>query len=150
MYIVIGLAANKCDLIDSEQVPEEKAREFAKEIGAIFKLTSASTSIGIEELFVGVGCKFLDPNYKEEGNKIKFYSLFPITYSEQIPYILNFEVAKNSLITNMKGLGFKTMIACEKDEISGINYYLNGLQMVNNPDISFICLNSYVLPALSP
>ena len=69
MYIVIGLAANKCDLIDSEQVPEEKAREFAKEIGAIFKLTSASTSIGIEELFVGVGCKFLDPNYKEEGNK---------------------------------------------------------------------------------
>ena len=69
MYIVIGLAANKCDLIDNEQVPEEKAREFAKEIGAIFKLTSASTSIGIEELFVGVGCKFLDPNYKEDGNK---------------------------------------------------------------------------------
>ena len=63
------MAANKCDLIDSEQVPEEKAREFAKEIGAIFKLTSASTSIGIEELFVGVGCKFLDPNYKEDGNK---------------------------------------------------------------------------------
>jgi len=69
IYIVIGLAANKCDLIDNEQVSEEKAREFAKEIGAIFKLTSASTSIGIEELFVGVGCKFLDPNYKEDGNK---------------------------------------------------------------------------------
>ena len=69
MYIVIGLAANKCDLIDSEQVPEEEARKFAKEIGAIFKLTSACKSIGIEELFVGVGCKFLDPNYKEEGNK---------------------------------------------------------------------------------
>ena len=63
------MAANKCDLIGSEQVSEEKAREFAKEIGAIFKLTSASTSIGIEELFVGVGCKFLDPNYKEDGNK---------------------------------------------------------------------------------
>ena len=69
MYIVIGLAANKCDLIENEQVPEEKAREFAKEIGAIFKLTSACTSIGIEELFVGVGCKFLDPNYKEDGIK---------------------------------------------------------------------------------
>ena len=63
------MAANKCDLIENEQVPEEKAREFAKEIGAIFKLTSACTSIGIEELFVGVGCKFLDPNYKEDGNK---------------------------------------------------------------------------------
>ena len=67
--IVIGLAANKCDLIGQEKVPEEKARAFAKEIGAIFKLTSASTSIGIEELFVGVGCKFLDPDYKEDGNK---------------------------------------------------------------------------------
>ena len=63
------MAANKSDLIDSEKVSEEKAREFAKEIGAIFKLTSASTSVGIEELFVGVGCKFLDPNYKEDANK---------------------------------------------------------------------------------
>ena len=67
--IVIGLAANKCDLIDDEKVSEEKAREFAKEIGAVFKLTSACKSIGIEELFVGVGCKFLDPNYKEDENK---------------------------------------------------------------------------------
>jgi Ras-related protein Rab-22 len=67
--IVIGLAANKCDLIDDEKVSEEKAREFAKEIGGVFKLTSACKSIGIEELFVGVGCKFLDPNYKEDENK---------------------------------------------------------------------------------
>jgi Ras-related protein Rab-22 len=67
--IIIGLAANKCDLIDSEKVSEQKARDFAKEIGAIFKLTSACKSIGIEELFVGVGCKFLDPNYKEDDNK---------------------------------------------------------------------------------
>ena len=32
-------------------------------------MTSACKSIGIEELFVGVGCKFLDPNYKEDENK---------------------------------------------------------------------------------
>ena len=38
IYLVIGLAANKCDLIENEQVPEEKAREFAKEIGAIFDI----------------------------------------------------------------------------------------------------------------
>ena len=61
IHIVIGLAVNKCDLIDSEKVPEEEARKFTKEIGAIFKLSSACKSIGIEELFVGVGCKFLDP-----------------------------------------------------------------------------------------
>ena len=79
-------------------------------------------------------------NYGKEPNNISFYSLFPVIYKENIPHILNFEVAKNSLATNMKGLGFKTMIACERDEIQAINYYANGLQMVNNPDISFICL----------
>ena len=67
--IVIGLAANKSDLFDKEKVSEEKARNFAKEIGAIFKLTSACTSVGVEELFVSVGCKFLDPNYKEDSKK---------------------------------------------------------------------------------
>ena len=79
-------------------------------------------------------------NYGKEPNNITFNSLFPITYKENIPHILDFEVARNSLATNMKGLGFKTMIACEKEEIQAINYYANGLQMVNNPDISFICL----------
>lgn len=80
-------------------------------------------------------------NYGDKQNNTTFFSLFPIVYKETIPHILNFEVANKSLSTNMKGLGFKTLIACEKNEINGINYYLNGLQMVNNPDISFICLN---------
>jgi len=63
------LAANKSDLYDDEKVSEENARKFAKEIGAIFKLTSACTSTGIEELFVGVGSKYLDPNYVDDENK---------------------------------------------------------------------------------
>ena len=65
--IVIGIAANKCDLYDNEQVSEDEARAFANEIGAIFKLTSANTNTGIEELFKAVGCKVLDPNYNEEN-----------------------------------------------------------------------------------
>ena len=64
--IVIGLAANKSDLFDKEQVPEGDARNYASEIGAVFKLTSACSGTGIEELFKSIGCKFLDPNYKEE------------------------------------------------------------------------------------
>ena len=66
IFIVIGLAANKSDLFDKEQVPEQEARNYASEIGAVFKLTSACTATGIEELFKSIGCKFLDPNYKEE------------------------------------------------------------------------------------
>ena len=66
LIIVIGLAANKSDLFDKEQVSEADARKYAAEIGAVFKLTSACTAAGIEELFKSIGCKFLDPNYKED------------------------------------------------------------------------------------
>ena len=66
--IVIGIAANKCDLYDNEQVSEDEARNFANEIGAVFKLTSASTNQGIEELFKGVGCRVLDPNYSDDSD----------------------------------------------------------------------------------
>ena len=62
--IVLGLAANKSDLFDREAVSEEMARNFAKEINAIFMYTSASKFIGIDELFYSVGCKYIDPNYK--------------------------------------------------------------------------------------
>ena len=60
------MAANKSDLFDKEQVPEADARSYAQEIGAVFKLTSACTAAGIEELFKSIGCKFLDPNYRED------------------------------------------------------------------------------------
>ena len=63
------MAANKSDLFDKEQVPEENARKFAKEIGAIFKLTSACNSVGIEELFISLGSKYLDPDYTEDDDK---------------------------------------------------------------------------------
>ena len=64
------MAANKSDLFANEAVSEEKARNFAKEIGAVFKLTSACTSAGVEKLFYNVGCKYLDPNFKDndDGN----------------------------------------------------------------------------------
>ena len=64
--IVVGIAANKNDLIDKEQVSEEEARKYAKSIGAIFRTTSACTSAGIEELFKSIGCKVLNPNYKDD------------------------------------------------------------------------------------
>ena len=61
--LIIAIAANKCDLYDNEEVKEEEGREFAEKIGAFYKLTSASSNQGIEELFKTVGNRFLDPNY---------------------------------------------------------------------------------------
>jgi len=66
--VVIGLAANKSDLFDKEQVSEAEARSYAAEIGAVFKLTSACNATAIEELFKSIGCKFLDPNYREDDD----------------------------------------------------------------------------------
>ena len=60
--VLIGIAGNKSDLYDEEDVPEEEAREFAKSIGAIFRLTSAQNNSGIYELFRDMAKKFLDPN----------------------------------------------------------------------------------------
>ena len=62
--VVLGVAGNKCDLYESEEVKESEARQFAEEIGAIFKLTSAQNNTGINELFYEVGYKYLDPNFK--------------------------------------------------------------------------------------
>jgi hypothetical protein len=44
----VAIAANKSDLYESEDVEEEKVRAFAKEIDAIYKLTSAKNSSGID------------------------------------------------------------------------------------------------------
>ena len=70
--IVLGVAGNKCDLYENEQVQEDEAREWAKEIGAVFELTSAQNNTGINDLFLNVGYKYLDPSFKPEieiGNK---------------------------------------------------------------------------------
>jgi small GTP-binding protein len=75
--IVVAVAANKCDLYEEEKVDEEKGRAFAKEIGALFRLTSAKNQTGIEDLFKDCGKKFLDPNFectqeaKEEENRMR-------------------------------------------------------------------------------
>ena len=62
------MAGNKSDLFQNEEVREAEARDYAKEIGAFFRLTSALSSSGIDELFRSIGSKVLDPNFKDEEN----------------------------------------------------------------------------------
>jgi len=74
--MVFGVAGNKCDLFQEEQVSEEEGKKFAKSIGAVFHLTSCKESIGIDELFEECGKKYLEDNQmindtnkgKEGGN----------------------------------------------------------------------------------
>ena len=47
---ILGLAGNKKDLfLKQEEVTEEEGEKKAQELGAIFKLTSAKTKVGINE-----------------------------------------------------------------------------------------------------
>ena len=50
-YKVVAVIGNKSDLYIKEKVPEEEAREYASEIKALFRLTSAKNGNGVEEIF---------------------------------------------------------------------------------------------------
>lgn len=61
---VLGIAGNKCDRYEFEEVPEEEAKAFAEQVGAVFYLTSAQDNTGIADLFYEIGGKYLDPNFQ--------------------------------------------------------------------------------------
>ena len=56
---IIGLAGNKSDLYAKEKVKEAEAKIFAKQVGAIFRLTSCLRNEGINELMNELGEKYL-------------------------------------------------------------------------------------------
>ena len=62
-------------MYENEEVEETEGKKLAKEIGAIFQKTSAKESVGIEDLFIKIGLKFISPNNKDgnstEKNEIK-------------------------------------------------------------------------------
>ena len=70
--IILGIAGNKCDMYEREEVTENDAKEFAESKGAFFEITSAKNNTGINELFMNAANRFVDPNYKgnsEEGKE---------------------------------------------------------------------------------
>ena len=56
-------------MFEQEVVTEKEGREFAKNIGAIFYLTSAKYNVGINDLFNNLGRKFLDIGYTHKQIK---------------------------------------------------------------------------------
>ena len=75
--IILGVAGNKCDMYEKEDVNENEGKEFAESIGAFFEITSAKNNTGINELFDTASKKFVYPNgnlneqkdQKELGNE---------------------------------------------------------------------------------
>ena len=69
--LVFAVAANKLDLFDKQQVSEEEGKKFAKEINAIFEITSAYNGVGIDELFEKIGMKLVGLEENENNNEDK-------------------------------------------------------------------------------
>ena len=68
---IFAVVCNKSDLIEKEEINEAQAREFAKEINAIFVLTSAQNGTGIDDLFKSLAEKYLSPEHEPIVNEIK-------------------------------------------------------------------------------
>ena len=74
---VFGLAGNKKDLFQFEQVEEEAGHEKAKDIGAQFKLTSAKTGSGINDFMQSLLEEYvkkigdIDDDDDNKGEKLK-------------------------------------------------------------------------------
>jgi len=64
--ILVGIAGNKEDLVDQEEVDITEARAFAASVGAVFKKTSAKSNYGIEQLFKEIASKV---NFQREALK---------------------------------------------------------------------------------
>lgn len=64
--IILCVAGNKSDSYLQEEVNEKEGKEFAKNIGASFILTSALSGAGINELFKMAAEKFIDKTNRNE------------------------------------------------------------------------------------
>ena len=76
--IILGVAGNKSDLYENEQVTEQEAKEYSDYITATFRLVSAKNNSSINEFFNELLTKFINselmkkiiPEYiSEEDNK---------------------------------------------------------------------------------
>ena len=66
-YAVLAIVGNKSDLYENDNLADESmAKDYAKEIGASFMLTSAKTGDGIEKLFDILTTKFLSPEFNSK------------------------------------------------------------------------------------
>ena len=63
------MLGNKTDLYEKEEITKDEGLSLAKELDAIFQYTSAATSSdGINNLFLNIGKKFLDPSCENTSN----------------------------------------------------------------------------------
>lgn len=64
--IIFGVAGNKNDLFEEEDISEKEAEEFSNSINACFKLTSAVVNTSIDDIFLMLAKKFVQSDFMKE------------------------------------------------------------------------------------
>jgi len=64
--IIFGIAGNKMDLFEDEEVSEKELEEFSNSINACYNLTSAKVFNSVNDIFVKLGKKFIESNFMKE------------------------------------------------------------------------------------
>ena len=67
---IFAIVANKIDLYQEQQVPNDVGMAFADEINAIFQTASALSNTGITKLFNNLGKKYIMPDYNYKADDI--------------------------------------------------------------------------------
>ena len=70
-YSVLAVVGNKSDLYEEEQVTENEAKEYAKEINALFMLVSAKNGDNVNNLFDDVLRKYLGDDFVKKVDEMK-------------------------------------------------------------------------------
>ena len=67
--------------------------------------------------------------YREiDLNTIKYYSLFPITTTEQVPYMYTYAVSSTYFLNSLKTANVNCLVLDKKERCPYINYYFTGLR----------------------
>ena len=69
--VLFAVVANKSDLYEHREIPDDDGEDFAKKIGAIFVATSAKNDSGIIELFDSIGQRLLNKSFNYFSNEKK-------------------------------------------------------------------------------
>jgi len=96
-------------------------------------------------------------NYGESKNNYSYYSLFPVKSDIEINHVYESKVADNSLVINLNKLKANALILCNKEHVSILNYFCNGLKnevsdiltfvdikpLLDNPDGIYSVINQF-------
>ena len=122
--------SRKVGVFVQTKTPPCKARTFSVNAGYKFENNDQILIFNYNNVDLTLFMKELNQQkYRPvDLESIKFYSLFPVKTEKQLPFMYNYAVASNYMLSSLKSIGAKCLVMDRKDNCAYINYYLTGLR----------------------